>query len=69
VESEEFDGCSGETRLKYYRNVRGFYAYNLVPLPSSKLGFRKREGRVPVQVTALQFLEIARKVVCYGGLN
>lgn len=69
TESEEFDGCLEATRIKYYGNIRGFYAYNLIQLPYSKLSVRRREHPVSINVTATRFLEMARKVCCFSGIS
>jgi len=62
VEGEEFDGSEKSTRSKYYTDIRGFYKHNLCELPSSPL----RTGspsNVKVEVTAISFLEYAKRVV------
>lgn len=63
VEGPDIAGCKDITLVKYYRNVRSFYSYNLVSLPKSKLNARKKENEIPVNVTAIQFLEMMKKVL------
>jgi site-specific recombinase XerC len=69
LESELFDGPKDATREKYYRVIRSFYAYNLTPLPRARLRPRGMDTAVPRHVTATEFLEMAGKVVNYGGVS
>jgi hypothetical protein len=68
-QEDSLDGCTDETRRKYYHVVRSFYLVNHVMLPRSTLRPIKGEQSVPIQMTATKFLEMASKVVNLSGIT
>lgn len=69
AESDDFDGDKPITRIKYYRDLRGFYIHNMIPLPSVKVNPKGMDNTVPMNVTAKTFLAMAKKVVCFSGIS
>jgi hypothetical protein len=63
VEGPALDGDTPATRIKYYTDVRGFYAHHLVPLPRSRLRAKKEETKVTTETTASDFLKMVQKVL------
>jgi hypothetical protein len=63
AEGEMFDGDEFATRRKFYTDIRGFYYRHLVPLPQSRLEVVKNAVKVQAQVTAVEFLQMAQKVL------
>ncbi len=68
-EGDSLDGCTDETRRKYYHVARSFYLKNHVMLPKATLRPVRGDQSVPVQMTATKFLEMASKVVNLSGLT
>jgi hypothetical protein len=62
-EGEMFDGDEFSTRRKFYTDIRSFYYKHLVPLPQSRLDAVKKAVKVQAQVTAVEFLQMAQKVL------